>query len=136
MIQADNTTIAGILAEIVANEDDPVWNKWEHRCQRFQAKAQEAEATAKRLQLELEIARFRAALPAGESDQELANSSPLPGRWLTTKEAARLVRVGWSTVQRAVSEGRLKANNVGSAQRPRWRILGADLDAWVASRAQ
>jgi excisionase family DNA binding protein len=110
-----NDPIADALEAVVTSEDDAGWDAWSrqfHRVQRIAISAAAAGVASRR-----------------------AESSPKPpeGAWMTTTEAAAVARVGLSTLQRSVAQGELKASNVGSPFRPRWRIHKDELDKWITS---
>jgi excisionase family DNA binding protein len=54
-------------------------------------------------------------------------------RWYTTAEVADLLRVHPRTIQRAILDGELRG--IKLSNRAGWRISEADLQAWLAGRA-
>lgn len=57
---------------------------------------------------------------------------PLPANpdpWLTLREAAREVRVGYSTLRKAIDQKQLRAVRVNNARV--WRLRRSWLDAWL-----
>lgn len=55
-------------------------------------------------------------------------------RWFTAVEAARQIGVSPTTIRERVRSGELVAANVGSVERPRLRISGESLDAFMRDR--
>jgi excisionase family DNA binding protein len=61
---------------------------------------------------------------------------PVPGRGLTPREVARLLRVSKDRVRAWIERGELPAVNVSAARcgRPRYVVLPEHLQAWERSR--
>lgn len=89
----------------------------------------------------------RAALAAGIADAIVAVLAALPDRdtpapaprhaaspWLTRREACAYVRVSDTTLQRAITQGRLKVQRVNGGQKQRFHR--ADLDAYLRGEAR
>lgn len=53
---------------------------------------------------------------------------------LSIKQASRSANLSESHVRRAIARGELAASNVGTAGRPLWRIVRADLSRWLEAK--
>lgn len=51
--------------------------------------------------------------------------------WLSVAQAAQVTGLSDTTIRRAIGGRDLAASNVGSEQRPVWRIARRDLTAWM-----
>jgi len=51
--------------------------------------------------------------------------------WLTTRQAAKAINASASFIRKAIQTGKLKAANIGLADRAEWRIREGDLEEFM-----
>ena len=51
--------------------------------------------------------------------------------WLTTRQAAKAINASRSFIRKAIQAGRLRAANIGLAERAEWRIREGDLEEFM-----
>jgi hypothetical protein len=70
-------------------------------------------------------------------EQQMAALTQCEGRHepaLSIKQASKCVNLSESYLRRAIARSDLPASNVGTANRPLWRIAGRDLEDWLLAR--
>ncbi len=60
--------------------------------------------------------------------------TPAPQEWFSISDAAALVGLSTKHLRRALTGGTLPASNVGTPDRPLYRISRAELSAWMEKR--
>lgn len=55
--------------------------------------------------------------------------------YLTAKEVAERLRTGVENVYNRIGDGSLRATNIGTERRPKWRVEETELDRFIAARS-
>ncbi len=67
------------------------------------------------------------------ADDDTRPADDTQGEWTTPAREAREVGIRRSTIKRAIKEGKLRAYNFGTSDRPNYRIRVSDFEEYLAS---